>query len=177
LRLRFDDANLPLRLAQPARGDLAVAAVVSRAAHNGDRPAVVVFVEDELRECTTGALHELLDVVARLGSARLVGRVERLEHHTRSSTTATAFASSRECDIDRSIAPAFVFSAHARTRPESRTLGFGRPTISMSFHANARATPIPSALPTASLPAKRPAYDSAGFGRDSQYVRSASVKQ
>jgi hypothetical protein len=35
------------------------------------------------------------------------------------------------------------------------TLGFGRPTISISFQVNR--TPIPSAFPTASLPAKRPA--------------------
>ena len=67
-------------------------------------------------------------------------------------------------------------SAHARARPCNVTLGFGRPTISMSRHAKARATPKPSALPTASLPAKRPAYDCAGFLRESQYARSASVK-
>ena len=72
-------------------------------------------------------------------------------------TTATAEASSRECVIERSIAPASTRSAQAATRPESRTEGFGRPAISMSFHANARATPKPSAFPTASLPANRPA--------------------
>ena len=72
-------------------------------------------------------------------------------------TTHTADASSREWVIDRSIAPAPTRSAHAATLPESRTDGFGRPAISMSFQAKARATPNPSAFPTASLPAKRPA--------------------
>src|SRR5947207_6337678 len=42
------------------------------------------------------------------------------------------------------------------------------PTISISRQAKFRATPNASALPTASFPAKRPAYDSAGFFRDSQ---------
>jgi hypothetical protein len=59
--------------------------------------------------------------------------------------------------MERSIAPAPTRSAQAESRPESRTEGFGRPTISMSCHANARATPKPSAFPTASLPANRPA--------------------
>jgi hypothetical protein len=40
-------------------------------------------------------------------------------------------------------------------RPESVTEGFGRPTISISRHE--KSTPQPSALPTASLPAKRAA--------------------
>ena len=38
-----------------------------------------------------------------------------------------------------------------------KALGFGRPVISTSFQANSRATPNPSALPTASLPANRAA--------------------
>jgi hypothetical protein len=53
------------------------------------------------------------------------------------------------------MAPAPRFCHHARVRPERLTLGFGRPTISISFHV--KRTPMPSALPTASLPAKRPA--------------------
>src|SRR5262249_57229079 len=175
LRFRFDDTDASLRTPQQPCRDLPVATVVPRAAHDRDRLRIVVFVEDEVREPAPGALHQPRHVVACLDGAHLVRRVKRLEHQ--SLTIATAFASSRECDIDRSIAPAFVFSAHARTRPDSRTVGFGRPTISMSFQAKARATPNPSAFPTASLPAKRPAYDSAGFGRESQYARSASVKQ
>ncbi len=70
---------------------------------------------------------------------------------------ATACASSRECVIERSTEPTPSAAARSARRPESRTAGFGRPTISISCHANARATPKPSALPTASLPAKRPA--------------------
>jgi hypothetical protein len=55
------------------------------------------------------------------------------------------------------MTPAPTCSAQAATRPERCTDGLGRPTISMSLHANARATPKPSAFPTASLPANRPA--------------------
>jgi hypothetical protein len=40
-------------------------------------------------------------------------------------------------------------------RPVRYTPGFGRPRISISFHV--KYTPEPSALPTASLAAKRPA--------------------
>ena len=57
--------------------------------------------------------------------------------------------------MDRSIAPARTRSANAAVRPVSRTAGFGRPTISTSLHV--KRTPHPSALPTASLPAKRAA--------------------
>src|SRR5919204_1687234 len=70
-----------------------------------------------------------------------------------SETTQIAAASSRECVIERSIAPALVHSAHSFVRPERRTPGFGRPAISISFHV--KRTPIPSAFPIASLPAKR----------------------
>ncbi len=73
------------------------------------------------------------------------------------STTQTAVASSRECVIDRSIAPAPTRPACAAMRPESDTDGLGRPAISISCQAQSRATPNPSALPTASLPAKRAA--------------------
>ena len=66
-----------------------------------------------------------------------------------------AAASSREWVMDRSIGPAATFSAQAAVFPESVTDGFGRPTISISFQV--KRTPQPSALPTASLPANRPA--------------------
>ena len=66
-----------------------------------------------------------------------------------------AAASPRECVIERSIAPACIRSAKAFVRPERTTPGFGRPAISISFHV--KWTPQPSALPTASLPANRPA--------------------
>ena len=109
-----------------------------------------------LRDGRARALHHRVDVVARLGGAHLLGGVERLELSHRTAT-ATACASSRECVIERSTEPTPSAAARSASRPESRTAGFGRPTISISFHANARATPKPSALPTASLPAKRPA--------------------
>ena len=63
------------------------------------------------------------------------------------STTPTAAASPCEWVIERSISPAPTRPDHASTRPESRTDGLGRPAISTSFQANARATPKPSALP------------------------------
>jgi hypothetical protein len=59
--------------------------------------------------------------------------------------------------MERSICPTPTLAARAATRPESLTEGFGRPTTSTSCHAHARATPKPSALPTASFAAKRPA--------------------
>jgi hypothetical protein len=55
-----------------------------------------------------------------------------------------------ECVIERSISPAPTRCDQALIFPESRTEGFGRPSISTSCQANARATPKPSALPTAS---------------------------
>ena len=83
-----------------------------------------------------------------------------------SSTTATAPAMPLECVIERSIAPAWTRSANSATLPESVTRGFGRPAISMSRHMNS--TPQPSALPTASLPAKRAAKCCAGLRREKQ---------
>ena len=71
------------------------------------------------------------------------------------TTTQTAAASSRECVIERSIGPAPSRSAQAADAARAAHAGFGRPAISISRQANARATPKPSALPTASLPAKR----------------------
>ena len=59
--------------------------------------------------------------------------------------------------MERSICPTPTLAARAATRPESRTDGLGRPTTSTSCHAQARATPNPSAFPTASFAAKRPA--------------------
>src|SRR4029077_3660208 len=104
------------------------------------------------------ALHQLLQrpLVRLLGAPRLVGGQERLQPHVFASrTTATAAASSRECVIESSIFPAPTFSAHAAVRPVRKTPGFGRPRISISFQV--KWTPDPSALPTASFAAKRPA--------------------
>src|SRR5207237_60061 len=92
-----------------------------------------------------------------------------------SATRQIAAASSREWVIERSIRRAPLRSAHAFVRPARRTAGFGRPTISISFHV--KRTPIQSAFPTASLPAKRPAQHTSGFARELHYARSASVKQ
>ena len=104
------------------------------------------------------SLHELGDRVRVAGVTLLrgvhLGRVvERLEHYA-GETTQTALASSRECVIERSISPAATLSAYAAVRPESRTLGFGRPTISTSRQV--KRMPHPRAFPTASLPANRP---------------------
>ena len=91
----------------------------------------------------------------------LVRREERLEPHEPSvgssgMTTATAAASSRECVIESSIWPAPIrVGIPAAVRPLRCTPGFGRPWISISFQV--KYTPQPSALPTASLAANRPA--------------------
>jgi len=71
------------------------------------------------------------------------------------ATAAIAAAIPRECVIDSSISRAPTRSAQAAVRPVSRTAGFGRPWISISFHV--KWTPEPRAFPTASLPAKRAA--------------------
>ena len=145
-------------LAQDPRGDPPVAAVRAAAADDGDPARVGEALQHLARDRRAGPLHQLRRAlrvagIALLGRAHL-GRACRAAQA--SATTHTAEASSRECVIERSIAPAPTRSAQAATRPESRTDGFGRPAISMSFQANARATPKPSAFPTASLPAKRP---------------------
>ena len=77
-------------------------------------------------------------------------------------------ASSRECVIERSTSPAPTCAAHAATRPDRRTPGFGRPTISISCHAKRarRRSRAPSRPP----PSRRsgPRSSAAGFGRESQ---------
>src|SRR6185437_4806572 len=102
-----------------------------------------------------GLPHEVerLARVGRLRRAHLGGGVERLELAHGSATTAIAAASSFECVIERSISPALTRSPHAFVQPESCTPGFGRPAISISRQV--KWTPQPSALPIASLPAKR----------------------
>ena len=60
----------------------------------------------------------------------------------------------RHREVDR--ARAEPLRPGARSGRRACTAGFGRPTISISFQVK-RPTPKPSALPTASLPAKRPA--------------------
>ena len=136
--------------------DPTVAAVRSAAADGRERPGTGESPQHFLGDRCTGPPHQLLDVVPLLRRPHLVGGVERLER-PRSATTQTALASSRECDIERSIGPASTRSAHRSTRPESFTDGFGLPAISMSRQAKSRATPSPSAFPTASLPANRAA--------------------
>src|SRR5262249_9006181 len=147
-------ARLQARLGEHLKRDAPVAPVRALAAHGRDAPRVREAVQHCVRNPTTRPFHHGLDVMALLGGAHLARRVERREHH---STIATAFASSRECVIERSIEPAPRVSAQRATRPLSLTEGFGRPEISTSSQAKARATPKPRALPTASLPAKRPA--------------------
>src|SRR5581483_3293314 len=100
------------------------------------------------------ALHQLVErpFVCLLGAPRL-GRGQQRNHA--STTTATAAASSCECVIESSIRPAPTRSAKRAVRPLRWTPGFGRPFTSISFQV--KYTPEPSALPTASLAAKRPA--------------------
>jgi len=79
-----------------------------------------------------------------------------------------------ECVIERSMVPASTRPAQTAVRPLSETPGLGLPAISISRQV--KGTPKPSALPTASFPAKRAAKCWAGFAREKQYARSASVK-
>src|SRR5207253_3946765 len=126
--------------------------------HRPDPAGVWIAAQNSLGDGTSRALHHRVNVVALLGGSHLVRRVERYEPEDHwCSMIATALASSRECVIERSIAPAPTRSAHSAIRPLRWTEGFGRPAISTSRQAKARATPKPSALPTASFPAKRPA--------------------
>ena len=138
------------------------------------------------------ALHELVRGagvarVARLDRAHLVGGVERLVHPSAYPSAGARPERSVEVgdarrrghrvrvgerDVDVPHPDAL---GEPERPPESVTPGFGGPTISISFHVNS--TPHPSALPTASLPQNRAAYDSAGLRRVSQYACSSAVKQ
>ena len=157
LRFLGDEA----RLAEHSGGDASVTAVRAPPA-DASEPASVRKREHRLpRHGRPRALHELGDGARVVGIALLHGAhlgcgVELLEQpQPRGLTTHTAAAISRECVNERSIAPAATRSAKAAVRPDSRTPGLGRPTISTSRHV--KRTPQPSALPTASLPAKRAA--------------------
>src|SRR5439155_11307110 len=129
--------------------DPSVTAVRTLPAHRRDPPGVGITPQDRVGHGPSRLFHHRVDVMALLGGAHLGRRVERRQHHP-SSTTATALASWRECVIERSIACAPICSAQRATRPVSATDGFGLPAISTSSQANARATPNPRALPTAS---------------------------
>ena len=160
-RVRLD--RVALGLAQQARCDPSVPAVRAAAADDGDAARVREPLEHRRGH---GARRRAPSARAPSRETRDTAPPRRASPRRcraargspgQASTTATAEASSRECVIERSIAPAPRCAAQSARRPDSRTDGFGRPTISTSFHAKARATPKPSALPTASLPAKRPA--------------------
>ena len=128
-----DDRDLAACLAQHARADPAVAAVVPLPGDDGD--AAGKLAEDEVGGCRARALHQLFEgaLVRLFGAARLVGGEERLQPHA-GNATAIAAASSRECVIESSIVPAPTFSANAAVRPLRCTPGFGRPRTSISFH-------------------------------------------
>src|SRR5581483_163440 len=155
--------RLPTGLAKEAGGDAPVAAIRASPADDPETPSTGIRAHRLPRDRRASALHQLrhgvrVAGVAGLDRPHLVGGVERLVHPAharRGTTTATAAASSREWVMERSIAPASTWSAQAAVRPERRTDGFGRPAISISFQV--KRTPQPSALPTASLPAKRAA--------------------
>ena len=138
--------------AQHLQCDPRIATVGAAAADGTERPRVREPADSLLRNRPSGALHQHAHVVARLGRAHLIGRVQRLEHQS-DEAIAMAAASSLECVIDRSTPATPRRAARSSSRPVSCTDGLGRPTISTSRHANALATPKPSAFPTASLPA------------------------
>src|SRR5262249_6894493 len=129
-----------------------VTAVVAAAADDGDPAGELV--EHEVGDGAAGALHQLLErsSVRLLRVPRLLGCQQR-DHD--STTTATAAASPRDWVMLPSIRAAPSRSAASAVRPESCTPGFGRPAISISFQV--KWTPVPSALPTASFAANRPA--------------------
>ena len=81
--------------------------------------------------------------------------------HSGSTTTQIAAASSFECVIERSIAPAPTRSRPVLVQAESRTPGFGRPAISISRHVNCRPR---SRAPCRSPPCRRSARRSAAPG-------------
>ena len=152
------------RLAEDARRDAPVAAVRAAAADAREAPRRRVREHRLARDRRPRPLHQLGDRVGvvrdtaprprasprRCRAARSGSAHRRAGSRRRSPPRSRASASSR----GRS-APAWTRSANAAVRPERRTPGFGRPTISISFHV--KRTPQPSALPTASLPAKRAA--------------------
>ncbi len=87
-------------ISRPAReqqlaGDLPVAAVRAAAGMDRDPARVGKAAHELLRDRRSRALHHRVDVVARLGGAHLLGRVERLElsHRTRQPPPARARAS------------------------------------------------------------------------------------
>ncbi len=114
---RLDENDLTSAFPENPRADPAVAAVVTAAAQHRD-PARVALHHD-VRDGHPGPLHQLFHrpLVGLLGAARLGGGEERERVHQAATTTATAAASSRECVIESSIAPAPVRSAKAAVRP------------------------------------------------------------
>ena len=128
----FDHDDLAAALAQDARTDAAVSAVVPGAAD--DRHAPREALGDQIGHGGARPLHQLVERagVSLLGPPGLLCREERLHHSV--ITTATAAASSRECVIESSMRPAPIRSATCAVRPLSSTPGFGRPRISISRH-------------------------------------------
>ena len=72
--------RLTPRFREHAQRDPPVAAVCALAAHRCDPARVGIAAKDGVCNGTARAFHHFLDVVALLGGAHLVRRVERLEH-------------------------------------------------------------------------------------------------
>jgi hypothetical protein len=97
----------------------AVAAVRALTADRRDPLRVRVPAQHGVGDARARSFHHRLDVVALLGGAHLVRRVERREHQA-CSTTATALASSREWVIERSMLPGTALLGPARDAPAER---------------------------------------------------------
>ena len=73
-------AGLAPCLGENAQRDSAVAAVRTLPADRGDAAGVGISPQHRLRDGTARSFHHRLDVVALLGGAHLVRRVERPQH-------------------------------------------------------------------------------------------------
>ena len=146
-------------VAQNPRCDPAVASVRAAAADDGDPVRIGEQLQHLAGDRGPGPLHQLRRGLRVAGIRSSAARISAAVYSGSSigcddCDCGGELARVRHRQVDRAR---FHPLGPGRDVPESRTDGFGRPAISMSFQANARATPNPSAFPTASLPAKRPA--------------------
>ena len=160
-RRRVDDAHLPARRLELARGDPPVAAVRATAAD--DRPALRRRERARARHAPSACPHAPSARARSPGSPGIRASAARISSAVYSGSSSgigddgnrlRELPRVRHRQVDLARADALRPGGDAPRQPHRR---LRPPTISMSFHANARATPNPSALPTASLPAKRPA--------------------
>ena len=140
-------------VAQDVDRDPPVAPVRAAAADGHEAPRLGEAPHRLLRDRAPRPGHQLVDVVAGLGRAHLVGRVERLKHPTTTQTACRELPRVRHREVDPPRADP-LGPLERCGRRASRPASAG-PAISISRHV--KRTPEPSALPTASLPAKRAA--------------------